>query len=244
MRTHKRKILAALVAALGLGTTAFLYAAYAFPSDLVCLLVKTVALESLPDGTLVEPGSSESERAMFLELQLRARERIEKTFGASSARPSVVFFRDARTFWPLKVNNYGSAGSIGPCTCILIGPKGQNIDVVAHELMHQELLERVGSWRMLTQVPVWFDEGVAMQVDFRPQYTLAKEAGGAPSTGGVRELTSVSQFNLGNDEQITQHYAFAKTEVSQWLDHVGRHDLYPRLKRIQAGESFDAVVGK
>ena len=244
MRAHNRKILTALAAALGLGITTLIYAAYAFPSDIVCLFVKSVALESLPDGTLVEPGSSESERAMFLELQSQARVRIEKTFDAPRSRPIVAFFRDSRTFWPLKVNNYGSSGSIGNYTCVIIGPKGQNVDVVAHELVHQELHKRVGSWRMFTEVPVWFDEGVAMQVDFRPQYTLPKKAGGASNTSEVRGLKSVSQFNHGNDEQLTQHYAFAKAEVAQWLANIGRHDLYPRLERIRAGESFDVVVVK
>lgn len=243
MRARKRKILTALAVALGLGIAMLLYAAYAYPSEVACLFVKSVALESLPDGTLVEPGSSMSERAMFLELQSQARVRIEKIFGAPRSRPVVAFFQDLRTFWPLKVNTYGSAGSIGN-TCVIIGPKGQNVDVVAHELMHQELHERVGTWRLFTEVPVWFNEGVAMQVDFRPQYTLPEEAGNASNKGEVRGLKSVSQFNHGNDEQLTQHYAFAKAEVARWLANIGRHDLYARLERIRAGESFDAVVAK
>ena len=245
MRTYKRQMLTALIAALGLGTTTFLYAAYVFPSEAACLFVKSFKWASLADGTLVEPDSTASERAMFLDLQSQARDRIEKTFGTPRALPVVAFFRDPRTFWPLKVNDYGSAGSFNlGNTCIIIGPKGQNVDVVAHELMHQELHERVGTLHMFTEVPVWFNEGVAMQVDLRPQYTLLEEAGSVRNTGGVRELKSVSQFNHGNDEQLTQHYAFAKTEVAQWLDNVGRHDLYPRLERIRAGQSFNSVVGK
>jgi|GEM_PF-1203813 len=244
MRTFKRKIRAALAAVIGLGTTTFLYAAYTSPSDIVCLFVRSAALESLPDGTLVEPSSSESERAMFLELQSQAKARIEKIFGAPRAHPIVAFFRESRTFWPLSVNNYGSSGAIGNTSCVIIGPKGQHVDVVAHELMHQELHERIGSWRMFTEVPVWFDEGVAMQVDFRPQYTLLKKAGSASNTGEIRALKSVRQFNHGNDEEITRHYTFAKTEVAQWLDNVGRYDLYKRFERIRAGEKFDVVVAR
>ncbi|MES2355439.1 MAG: hypothetical protein V4568_13775 [Pseudomonadota bacterium] len=244
MGTCKRKTLTALAVAIGLGATTLLYAAYASPSDVACLFVKSVALESLPDGTLVEPNSTESERALFLELQSQARARIEKTFGAPRARPIVAFLRGSQIFWPLKVNNYGSSGSIGNCTCVIIGPQGQHVDVVAHELMHQELHERVSALRMFTEVPVWFDEGVAMQVDFRPQYTLPKDVEREINTDEVRKLKSVSQFNHGNDEELTAHYAFAKTEVAQWLDKVGRHNLYNHFERIRSGERFDVVVSR
>ena len=30
--------------------------------------------------------------------------------------------------------------------CIFIGPKGRNADVVAHELVHAEVFERVSLW--------------------------------------------------------------------------------------------------
>ncbi len=242
MHSFKQKILIGVAVAFGLGTTTLLYAAYTVPSDLACLFVKSAALEELPDGTRVDPGISDAERATFPELQLQAKVRIEKTFGAPRALPIVVFFRDSKIFWPLKMNSYGSAGSAINHHCVFMGPQGLNVDVVAHELMHQELQARVGSWRMFTEVPVWFNEGVAMQVDLRPQYSLAPRESNASDIGKVRALKSVSQFNQGNNTQLTQHYAFAKAEVAQWLSDVGQQELYPRLERIRAGEHFDAVV--
>ena len=183
-----------------------------------------------------------AQRAIFLELQSQASVRIEKTFGLANSRPIVAFFSSSKTFWPLKLNDFGSAPSIGNYGCVMIGPKGQNVDVVAHELMHQELHDRVGSWRMLTEVPVWFNEGVAMQLDFRPRYSLAEKPGHAPDTSGVRELKLAHQFNHGNGEQVTQHYAFAKAEIARWLSNVGHDGLYRSLERIRAGERFDDVL--
>ncbi len=242
MRVRRRKVLLVLIAALVFGATTVAYAAYVSPADFACVYADFAGLESLPDGALVEPGMSRSERAGLPELQSQARARIESTFGTPRSHPTVVFFRDSRAFWPLLVNPYGSAGSIGEGSCVLIGPKGRSVDVVAHELMHQELLERVGYWRLITEIPVWFNEGVAMQVDFRPQYALAQSAGSAIDTGSVRALDSIGEFNDGDDEQLTQHYAFAKAEVARWLDEIGRDGLYLRLERIRAGESFAAAV--
>jgi len=44
----------------------------------------------------------------------------------------------------------------------------------------------------------------------------------------LRALTPPSssfETHDGNDDQLTQHYAFAKVDVSRWLDNVGRDDL-------------------
>ncbi len=242
MHSFKQKILIAVVVTFGFGVSTLLYAAYTVPSDLACLFLKSATLDKLPDGALVDPGISDAERATFPELQWQAKARIEKIFGAPRVLPIVVFFKDSKIFWPLKINSYGSAGSAINHHCVFMGPQGLNVDVVAHELMHQELQERVGSWRMFTEVPVWFNEGIAMQVDFRPQYSLAPEAANPGDIGKVRTLKSVRQFNQGNDAQLTQHYAFAKAEVAQWLSQVGQRDLYPRLERIRAGEPFHTVV--
>ena len=122
----------------------------------------------------------------------------------------------------------------------MVGPKGQNLDVVAHELMHAELFERVGFWGRFTQIPVWFDEGLAMQVDYRPRYVLSREA--SAQAKNVRTLESARDFFLQDGDLLTKNYAMAKAEVANWLDDVDRASVYDRLERIRAGESFNAVT--
>jgi hypothetical protein len=121
---------------------------------------------------------------------------------------------------------------------VMIGPQGTNLNVVTHELMHAELSERVGMWRRLTMIPAWFDEGVAMQMDFRSEYDLKRPNNNLAS---VKTLRSISQFNAGHDQQITQHYAFAKAIVAKWLTKIGFSNLYPSLERIRAGEKLEVV---
>ena len=244
MLKRKRKILITLTAVLGLGITALAYAGYTSPGETACALAKLAELETLPDGALVEQSSSAAERATFTELQFQARERIKETFGAPHAQPLVVIFRDSRTFWPLKLNTYASAAFIGSRVCVLIGPQGQNIDVVAHEFMHAELASRVGHWHRNFDVPAWFDEGVAMQVDLRARYNWSNQQGKSNGYGYVRQFNSTGQFNDADDMQLTRNYAAAKAEVAQWLTTIGRGELYNRLERIRMGEDFDAVLVK
>ena len=239
MRIRKRTLLATCSAAIGFGVATL---AVAVPGATACALVEVRGLDSLSDGTLVESGSSAQDRFGSLDLVSDARARIERTFGAPRAEPIVVFFQDPRLFWPLKLNAYGSTSFVGTRVCIMIGPKGRSLDVVAHELMHAELFERVGYWRKFTQIPAWFDEGVAMQVDFRPNYDLPKSE--PVDTTYVRQLASARQFFQSNDEQLTRNYASAKAEVSHWIAGVGAESLYQRFERIRKGEQFNAALAK
>lgn len=220
MRFERRTFLAFSVVVVGLGLAVYVYAN---PGVAVCAFV---------DGEQKYPATVD-------QLLSESRIRIKNTFGVPGAKPIVVFFNDKNAFLPLKLNEYGSTQFIGSRVCVMIGPKGKNIDVVAHELMHAEIAAQVGYWNRLTQLPVWFDEGLAMQVDFRPQYVLRDGAGAG--TRYVKTLGSVREFFVPNSDLLTMNYASAKAEVASWVAGVGHKSVYGQLERVRAGESFDAV---
>jgi len=114
------------------------------------------------------------------------------------AKPVLVFFSSSKGFLgPFRqINSYGNTQFVGGRACVMIGPNGQNVDVVAHEMAHAELFLRVGWLARWLQIPTWFDEGVAMQVDYRSRYDLPAEK--IPNAGDVRALTTFSKFFSGN----------------------------------------------
>jgi hypothetical protein len=236
---HKRTILTSMAAIITLGTATL---AFAFPGGTACALIEFSGLETLPDGTRIQPSSTDAERQAILEIQAQAKTRIENIFGAPRAQPLVVFLNNPATMFTFKSNGYGSTYFVGPRACVIIGPQGTNVDVVAHELLHAELSERVGPWRRSNEIPAWFDEGLAMQVDFRSRYD-SSEPVDATELASLRMFRSMDQFYAGNDEEITRHYARSKRAVAQWLEQIGRSNLYSRLERIRAGESLDSVLG-
>ena len=215
---------------------------FAVPGATACAFVGAYEFESLPDNTLVEPQSSSRNRSEILELLSDARERIETTFGVARATPIVIFLKNADAFWPLSLNAHGSTSFFGSRTCVIVGPKGQSVDIVAHELMHAELADRVGYWRRLIEIPTWFDEGVAMQVDFRPRYDLPSNM--PVNTNYVRSLETAHEFFQASGSGLVQNYASAKFEVAYWLSGVGKQNLYQRLERIKNGEQFDTVLAE
>ena len=215
---------------------------FAVPGATACAFVGVHEFESLPDNTLVEPQSSSRDRSEIQELLSDARERIETTFGVARATPIVVFLQNTDVFWPLSLNAHGSTNFVGSRTCVIVGPKGQSVDIVAHELMHAELADRVGYWRRLIEIPTWFDEGVAMQVDFRPRYDLPSNM--PVNTSDVRNLETAREFFKSSGIGLVQNYASAKFEVANLLSDIGKQNLYQRLERIKNGEQFDTVLAE
>jgi hypothetical protein len=236
---RKRIVLAGVAMIIALGTVTL---AFAFPGTTACALIDFSGLETLPNGTRIPSSSTNAQRQAILEIQTQAKTRIEKMFGAPRAKPLVVFLNNPATIFTFKSNGYGSTYFVGPRVCVILGPQGTNVDVVAHELLHAELFERVGPWRRSSEIPAWFDEGLAMQVDFRSRYDSG-QAVDTTELASLRTLRSIDQFNAGHDEEITRRYARSKRAVAQWLEKIGRSNLYSRLERIRAGESFQTVFG-
>ncbi|WP_432286159.1 hypothetical protein SLT36_05085 [Aminobacter sp. BA135] len=229
----------ALVFAFGLGVTAF---AATNPGIAVCASVNFLPLTRLEDGTLVGSHAFDTgQAAVTQQLLVDSKDRIGDTFGEPRSAPIVVFFNSAASFWPFRLNDYGSTHVIGTRTCVLIGPNGRNVDVVAHELMHAEIVDRVGVLAKFTELPTWFDEGLAMQVDFRPEYDIA--GGANAETKSVRALQSAGDFYVPDSAQLTYNYASAKAEVALWTRRVGYASVLAQLERLRRGEAFEPVVG-
>ena len=113
-------------------------------------------------------------REEAIRLTDEAKERVEGFFGDLRCLDDtiLVFFDDDRSlqklgreketytvFFP-SVKNY-----------IMISAEYLNLDILSHELTHAEMHIRL-SESALKKLPSWFDEGIAVQNDYREQYSL------------------------------------------------------------------------
>lgn len=230
--TNRKRWIVLSTGLVGIGAVSL---AAALPAPAACLAISAYGFKTASERLLVPANSSQAEQMLYKDLLRQARGRIENIFGKPDADPLVVFFNDPRAFWPLDLNLYGQAPTIGGRACLIIGPEGQDVDIVAHEFMHTEMHHRVGSWNMLREVPAWFDEGVAMQVDYRKRYDMNREQ--LPDSTYVRKLVSYKEFSRGQSS-----YAAAKREVNSWLAVAGTDTLYARLDRLRRGDPFARVI--
>jgi hypothetical protein len=233
-----RNITVGLIIAFCLGLAAL---GLSVPGAIACATIDYSGLEVLPNGVRVEKSSSPLERAAIDGVLKDARLRIEKTFGTPRATPVRVVLKDTYAFFPFHFNSHGSTQFIGNRACIVIGPNGTNVDIMAHELTHAEIFDRAGPWARFWKIPTWFDEGVAMQVDHRPRYDMELPTGSS-TFADITALSTARTFNAGNDEDVTRHYAMSKAIITRWLARTGHQNLYQKLEEIRQGQSVDDVI--
>lgn len=105
------------------------------------------------------------------------------------------------------------------------------MDVVAHEMAHAELAHRIG-YRRANQLPDWFEEGLALQVDER--YTEAEWLARTSDGATAPDLDEIGIIR--HDDWIG--YATAKHEVSRWMGAVGQEGYLKFLQAVRQGEDF------
>ena len=119
------------------------------------------------------------------------------------------------------------------------------IDILAHELSHAELYERL-SGKAFRRVPTWFNEGIALQNDYREQYgpeAWAEQTDNGKKIVAHEDMDTSAEFYSGTKEDRRFRYLNAKHDVAQWLEKHGLQGFMALLDRLNGGEDFSAAYG-
>jgi len=186
-----------------------------------------------------------------------ARQRITRLWGVPQGNAVVILCESTEEYYQYCHSSEGAGCSIGTpwgTSFIILNLDGLNVDVIAHEMCHDELFTRLGWWTTTRQIPQWFNEGLALMVDERfvsttdsiQRYQAYKEACLSVSRGGqmvldLDEISSMKGFFDGNETHVILAYMTAGTEVSRWLTNAERKQVPLLISRIKAGESFEDI---
>lgn len=207
---------------------------------LACELAGLGGYRPLQPRVLAAADADRAQARTFRALVAAASARLEATYGAPASRPRIVFAGSAQAARRLGANDTATLHRAPWGSCIVVGPQGRSVDVVAHEWLHAEIQHRVGFWRSLRQVPAWFDEGVALTVDHRAPFLPGHIHLGAEEVRAVRRRVRGGEFFAGDGATVHARYQAARLAV---LPLVQPASLYPDLARIAGGESFEEVFG-
>lgn len=173
---------------------------------------------------------STSEQKHIIATFNNAQNRVSTQYGALTSTPVIIVASNST-----RAKKFGVVAPVPGTTNVVpwgqyiaLSDRGHNIDVMAHELVHTETAHRLGYIKWMLALPVWFKEGIAMQVDHRKKYRIVED--GLPA---IATLESADNFYSGN---ITLNYVAAKSEIATWLS--ADHNLYAFLEKIKAGENF------
>lgn len=220
----------------------FAGACFAYPHAFWSATVAYSDFASIEENTYVDNQFVDSEKERFRSLLQQAKQRIEQNFGGYSSSPRIIFVSNPEKVKKFALGNAPAVTHITPWEqYIIIGPKTNSIDVIAHELFHAEIAIRLGYWAWQTKFPVWLNEGLAMQVDYRKQYLSDSKAGITHKQfNKVIALRKSSDFWRENKESNIRHYRLAKSAVTEILNNTNE-GLYFILARIRAGEEPEAA---
>ena len=209
---------------------------------------KVVALKSInhstfkeiKEGVFVAPETTEKQKIDLLNLLQKAEARIKNKFGAYTASPIIIASHNEVSRQIYSNKSYASAILLPfsqSKAYVTIGENVHNLDIISHELLHAEVFHRLGYFNQIFKIPVWFNEGVAMQVDFREKYNSSPIA----TNSEIQKLWYGWQFFKGDGETLTNNYSSAKNEIKLWLHNSDKEKLYNFLSKINNGESFDTL---
>ena len=119
------------------------------------------------------------------------------------------------------------------------------VDVLAHELTHAELYERL-SGKAFRRVPTWFNEGIALQNDYREQYgpeAWAEQTDNGKNIVAHEDMDTAAEFYSGTKEDRRFRYLNAKHDVVEWLEKHGLQGFMALIDRLNGGEAFSAAYG-
>ena len=208
---------------------------------IACSLVGYSDFEQIGKNIYVATDTSEEDRKQLLSLIGEAKRRVASKYIHLVSTPVIIAARRMDSLKWFSSNEYASTHFLPGQSYIVIGPKGHNTDVISHELVHSGIFEQVGYWVRSVHIPVWFDEGIAMQVDSRKKYDLLVEKDNSIALDSLRYSW---QFFNGDDVELTNHYAVSKAEVKRWLSKAGDGSVQSLLKKVKSGADFDETYRK
>ncbi|GAB3511644.1 hypothetical protein GCM10027341_51460 [Spirosoma knui] len=228
---------------------------------------RCMRISQSPDFTSLKPlhnvyvnhNATSRQRQQLRNHIVTAQNRIQRFWGDRRGQAILIYCPHQDEYEQYCIGGEGAGCSVGTpwgASYLVLGPDGNNADVIAHELCHDELFSRLGWWRVKREIPVWFNEGLALMLDYRftkplveqsdtasqPDSVFTEEADLVPFTNQpmlkLAELETTRDFFGGNYDQVMLAYQTAADEVSRWLAVVGWPSVSVLTNAIANGDDF------
>lgn len=219
-----------------------------------CQTIGFSSFEKVNPKLYVSGGIDAVQRQRMYEAIGKARKRIGVFWGKSVGEATLILCSDPVEYQKYCHSQEGAGCSLGTPwgdSYIVLNPYGLNVDVVSHEMCHDELFSRLGWWKTTTEVPQWFNEGLALMLDRRfvpetepmPRYLSYKDewlylTHGAQEVIELRDLQSMRSFFGGNQRRVMLAYMTAGMEVSYWLLLTGQASMHTLVIEVRKGGDF------
>jgi hypothetical protein len=195
---------------------------------LACEFIEYSNYSEIAPNIFVRDSFNLNQKEKLLSKIAIGKSRVNTTFGQMISNPKVVITTNESEASDFGSNIYGNALLTPLGQCIVFGSKGQNVDVIAHEYTHAEVHYRVGWLKHLLNVPIWFNEGVSLLVDFRKPYLLKN----IDLSSKEVEFVKNNRFDFS-----IRNYQASRVLV----DSIDKSNLYKNLEKLKQGQDIHSV---
>lgn len=196
---------------------------------IACEAAPLLGFEQIDAEIYVDATVSQTERDALITFVDKAKERVSAAFDDMSSTPRYIVTKKSAQFG---FNPTGMARSSLTRECIFIGPKGFNVDVIAHETSHAEVFYRANFITQTFKIKPWLLEGAGTYVDYRAALKLENIA---LDNAIVEKVTMLSDFSPSDTR------AYQASRVA--FESVDPKTFYKGIERLNEGESFESVFG-
>ena len=219
-----------------------------------CQTVAFSDFEEVNHKLFVSAGTDVVQRQRMYEAVKQARQRISDFWGKPKGEATIILCSNPDEYQKYCHSNEGAGCSLGTPwgdSYIVLNPYGLNVDVVSHEMCHDELFTRLGWWKTTTQIPQWFNEGLALMLDRRfvqetepmKRYLSYKDewlylTHGAQEALELKDLKTIRGFFGGGQRHVMLAYMSAGMEVSYWALLTGPGSIHALLDTLRNGGDF------
>lgn len=225
-----------------------------YPHIFHCQTIGFTDFKKINNRVYVSPAMPEQQLSEIHAIVELAQKRVGTFFGERAGTATLILCANPAEYQKYCHSNEGAGCSLGTpwgSNYIVLNPYGLNEDVVAHEMVHDELLTRLGWWKVTTKIPQWFNEGLALMLDHRfvettdslQRYQEYKDewlylTRGAQEILELEKIKGMKGFFGGDALHVQLAYMTSGMEVSYWLAVSGQKGVNKLIGEINKGTSF------
>jgi hypothetical protein len=207
--------------------------------------------QEIKTNIFVEKSISKQQQDSLIHYVINADSRIKDFWGKREGKAKIIFCKNAETYKKYAKTTEGAGFSIGTPlgSWIILNKDGLNIDVIAHEMCHDELMTRLGWWRTKKEIPTWFDEGLALMLDYR---FVSSQDSIQRYIDYRSELSYLTSKPIPLEEIVTQKGFFGKSElftkiayftsaveVSRKISLKGKQEIFRTIEKTKKEGKFE-----
>jgi hypothetical protein len=199
---------------------------------IACEAISLTDFEEIYSNVYSDSSLTNEQRLSLKNMITQAYNRVNQIYGETKSSPRIIATNDLE-YKKFGLNPTGMQNSGFFRECVFLGPKGLNVDVIAHELVHAEVRYRTDFIVEHTEIPAWFIEGTGIKVDYRTPFLI----------GNIE----VSKEEVEQIKSVFFLYDFPNTSVKSYqaariaIEALDPKALYFGLERLNNGERFEEV---